>query len=72
MLLLDWRDLAACAGSYDHRFLNDDREEQQQARTAYCLSCVVTRECAAYADWMRERYGVWGGESRGLRGRRKR
>lgn len=71
MLLHDWSDLAACAGSFDHRFMNDDSEGQRQARAEYCLSCVVARECAAYADQMQERYGVWGGELRGTRHRRR-
>ena len=62
-----WQGQAACRGSDPGLFFGPDIEDlaARQARETkakrICSTCVVQRDCYAYASVRDERYGVWGG-----------
>ena len=64
-----WRMRAACRGVDSAVFFTPDGERgpkraAREARAkAICARCPVVRQCATYAIWSGERYGVWGGLS---------
>jgi WhiB family transcriptional regulator, redox-sensing transcriptional regulator len=64
-----WRTRAACREVDSTVFFAPDGEPgpKQAAREArakaICARCPVVRQCATYAIWSGERYGVWGGLS---------
>ena len=63
----EWRNDAACKGKTDLFYpdrpsLGDPNMNGQMAR-AICATCPVAVECAAFAAYNCERYGIWGGRS---------
>jgi len=47
------------------------RDAKVQESIAICQQCPVIEECKAYADEIEADFGVWGGELRGTKPRRK-
>ena len=65
--VVDWRDLARCAGRSDLFFpppaeRPQARELRERIASAMCSNCVVKTQCRDFARDHRE-YGFWGGEN---------
>jgi WhiB family redox-sensing transcriptional regulator len=65
LLVLDWRDLAACSG-YDPELFFPAGEtgpaaEQIRQAKRVCASCEVQDDCLTYAVETNQVAGVWGG-----------
>lgn len=63
-----WMDYALCVETDPEAFF-PGKHEKADAAKAICRRCEVQDECLTYALTIREREGVWGGES--SRARRK-
>jgi WhiB family transcriptional regulator, redox-sensing transcriptional regulator len=65
LVVLDWRDLAACLGHDPELFFpaGETGPAADQIRTAkrICASCEVQDECLTYAVETNQVSGVWGG-----------
>lgn len=64
-LLVGWRDLAACRGTYDEVFFPEQGRPRVNAKAAikWCEACPVKIECRDYAIRNDVREGIWGGMS---------
>lgn len=56
----DWMTRAACLG-VDSDIFFDEARIRARDYIAFCRSCDVAHECAAYAFRNKETHGVWGG-----------
>lgn len=65
LVVLDWRDLAACLGHDPDLFFpageTGPAAEQIRAAKRVCASCEVQDECLTYAVETNQVAGVWGG-----------
>lgn len=65
LVVLEWRDLAACNGHDPNLFFpageTGPAAEQIQRAKRICSSCDVADECLAYAIETNQVSGIWGG-----------
>ncbi len=67
--VLAWQRRAACRGlRADIFYPSEDEEPSQDDETAFeakaiCAVCTVSEECLEYAIAVREKEGVWGGQT---------
>lgn len=65
LIILDWRELAACAGHDPDLFFpaGETGPAAEQIRMAknICAGCDVAEECLSYAIETNQVSGVWGG-----------
>lgn len=61
----NWRPFAACQSTEPDLFFpvssTGKSLEQVSKAKAICASCLVRRQCLAFALRTRQRYGIWGG-----------
>ena len=66
--LLAWQRHAACRGLEAEIFYPPDSDDAGNDETAFeakavCAACAVSGECLEYAIAVREKEGVWGGQT---------
>ena len=61
--LLDWQRHAACTGLEAAIFYPSEDDEAAFEAKAVCAACAVSGECLEYAITVREKEGVWGGQT---------
>ena len=65
VVVLEWRDLAACAGHDPGLFFpageTGEAAKQIQQAKQVCATCEVTEDCLAYAIETNQSSGIWGG-----------
>ena len=66
-----WHALARCRGADPNLFFPETKAHPATA-VALCRVCPVIAECAAHADAVPERYGIWAGKGSRARERGRR
>ena len=61
--LLGWQRNAACKGLGAATFYPSEEDEAAFEAKAVCAACAVSGECLEYAITVREKEGVWGGQT---------
>ena len=61
--LLDWQRHAACKGLEAAIFYPSEDDEAAFEAKSVCAACAVSGECLEYAITVREKEGVWGGQT---------
>ena len=61
--LLGWQRHAACKGLEAAIFYTSEDDETTFEAKAVCAACAVSGECLEYAITVREKEGVWGGQT---------
>ncbi len=65
MIILEWRDLAACASHDPNLFFpageTGPAAEQIKLAKSICAGCDVAEDCLSYAIETNQVAGVWGG-----------
>lgn len=61
--LLAWQRHAACRGLEAEIFYPTDDDEAAFEAKAVCDACAVSGQCLEYAITVREKEGVWGGQT---------
>ena len=63
-VVVEWREHAACRGTFASVFFPDKGKQSVQAAQKWCGGCPVAEECLAYANDHRIAEGIWGGKAR--------
>lgn len=61
--MLAWQRHAACRGLEAEIFYPSEDDETAFEAKAVCAACAVSGECLEYAITVREKEGVWGGQT---------
>ena len=61
--MLEWQSHAACRGLEAEIFYPSEDDETAFEAKAVCAACAVSGECLEYAIAVREKEGVWGGQT---------
>ena len=61
--MLKWQRHAACRGLEAEIFYPAEGDETAFEAKAVCAACAVSGECLEYAIAVREKEGVWGGQT---------
>lgn len=61
--LLAWQRHAACRGLEAEIFYPSEDDETAFEAKAVCAACAVSGDCLEYAITVREKEGVWGGQT---------
>ncbi|WP_419945662.1 WhiB family transcriptional regulator [Candidatus Poriferisodalis sp.] len=61
--MLEWQRHAACRGLEAEIFYPSEDDETAFEAKAVCAACAVSGECLEYAIAVREKDGVWGGQT---------
>ena len=61
--MLEWQRHAACRGLEAEIFYPSEDDETAFEAKAVCAACAVSGECLEYAIAVREKEGVWGGQT---------
>ncbi len=61
--MLEWQRQAACRGLEAEIFYPSEDDETAFEAKAVCAACAVAGECLEYAIAVREKEGVWGGQT---------